>query len=61
MVSGCRQLSWTYCRQGQWHLGADDNLAGLIIVKDNGIWMQKNNLAGLFVVKDNGIWMQKTT
>ena len=40
MVSGCRQLNWTYCRQGQWHLGADDNLAGLVVVKDNGIWMQ---------------------
>ena len=42
MASGCRrQLGWTYCRQGQWCLCADDNLAGIIVVKNNGVWVQK--------------------
>jgi hypothetical protein len=34
-----KQLGWTYCSQGQWRLCAND-MAGLIVVKDNGTWMQ---------------------
>jgi hypothetical protein len=41
MAFGCRrQLGWTYCSQGQWHLDADDNFAGLIVDKDNGVCVQ---------------------